>query len=193
MVESVFGESDGCLRTVCEFPGDLHGCRQHSVLFDAQRHQSDSLRFLSREGATSEEVVLRLGHPREKRPTHGCVVAGCHPEASVPVDDPRGARHDRHVGEDSSNQTRTDRGAVNGRDDGLRTFDDVSHEISGFSKHSSPEGVVGDHAFDQIEASASRERLAGTIQKNYGIARDEADRQVKDWEKSRDKAADSLI
>lgn len=31
--------------------------------------------------------------------------------------------------------------------------------------------------------NGSREKLAGTIQKNYGLARDEVDRQMKDWER----------
>lgn len=36
---------------------------------------------------------------------------------------------------------------------------------------------------DIAEIKGSRERLAGTIQKNYGIARDEVEKQLKDWEK----------
>jgi uncharacterized protein YjbJ (UPF0337 family) len=37
-----------------------------------------------------------------------------------------------------------------------------------------------DDEFHQMEGS--RDRLAGQIQDRYGVARDEADRQVRDWE-----------
>jgi len=35
---------------------------------------------------------------------------------------------------------------------------------------------------DIATINGSREKLAGTIQKNYGLARDEAEKQLKDWE-----------
>jgi uncharacterized protein YjbJ (UPF0337 family) len=41
-------------------------------------------------------------------------------------------------------------------------------------------GKLTDDQIDEIEGS--RDRLAGKIQESYGIGRDEADRQVKDWE-----------
>lgn len=42
----------------------------------------------------------------------------------------------------------------------------------------------GDLTDDQItQAEGSREKLVGKIQENYGIAKDEAEKQVKDWEK----------
>lgn len=37
---------------------------------------------------------------------------------------------------------------------------------------------------DQVsQAEGSREKLIGRIQENYGIAKDEAEKQVKEWEK----------
>lgn len=35
---------------------------------------------------------------------------------------------------------------------------------------------------DIAEINGSREKLAGKIQKNYGLARDEVEEQLKDWE-----------
>jgi uncharacterized protein YjbJ (UPF0337 family) len=37
-----------------------------------------------------------------------------------------------------------------------------------------------DDDFDQVEGK--RQELVGRVQERYGIARDEAERQVKDWE-----------
>ncbi len=34
------------------------------------------------------------------------------------------------------------------------------------------------------EVAGSREKLSGAIQKNYGVARDEADKQIATWEKT---------
>ena len=47
-------------------------------------------------------------------------------------------------------------------------------------------GKLTDDTLDQIDGS--REKLAGKIQENYGIARDEAEKQIKEWEKARDRA-----
>ena len=41
-------------------------------------------------------------------------------------------------------------------------------------------GKLTDDQIDQIDGN--RERLVGTIQENYGIARDAAEKQVKNWE-----------
>lgn len=41
-------------------------------------------------------------------------------------------------------------------------------------------GNLTDDHLDQIEGQ--REQLVGKIQQQYGISRDEADRQVRDWE-----------
>lgn len=41
-------------------------------------------------------------------------------------------------------------------------------------------GELTNDQIDQIEGD--REKLVGHIQENYGIARDEAEKQVKDWE-----------
>jgi uncharacterized protein YjbJ (UPF0337 family) len=41
-------------------------------------------------------------------------------------------------------------------------------------------GKLTDDELDQVEGR--REELVGRIQERYGIARDEADRQVRDWE-----------
>jgi uncharacterized protein YjbJ (UPF0337 family) len=41
-------------------------------------------------------------------------------------------------------------------------------------------GKLTDDEFDQI--AGNRDQLVGKIQERYGIAKDEADRQVKDWE-----------
>ena len=36
---------------------------------------------------------------------------------------------------------------------------------------------------DIAEINGSREKLSGKIQKNYGLARDEVEKQMKEWEK----------
>jgi uncharacterized protein YjbJ (UPF0337 family) len=41
--------------------------------------------------------------------------------------------------------------------------------------------LTNDH-LDQI--NGSREKLSGAIQKNYGIMREEAEKQMKEWEKT---------
>ena len=41
-------------------------------------------------------------------------------------------------------------------------------------------GKLTDDQFDQI--NGNREKLLGKIQENYGLARDEAEKQVKEWE-----------
>lgn len=38
------------------------------------------------------------------------------------------------------------------------------------------------------EVNGNREKLAGEIQKSYGIAREEAEKQIKEWEQNRKKA-----
>ncbi len=43
-------------------------------------------------------------------------------------------------------------------------------------------GKLTDDQFDQIEGS--RDKLIGIIQESYGVARDDAEKQVKEWEKS---------
>jgi uncharacterized protein YjbJ (UPF0337 family) len=43
-------------------------------------------------------------------------------------------------------------------------------------------GDLTDDDFDRIEGQ--RDQLVGRIQEQYGITRDEADRQVRDWESS---------
>lgn len=48
-------------------------------------------------------------------------------------------------------------------------------------------GKLTDDQLDQVEGN--RAQLAGAIQKSYGVARDEAEKQVKEWEKAQDKAA----
>lgn len=45
--------------------------------------------------------------------------------------------------------------------------------------------LTNDH-LDQI--NGSRENLSGALQKNYGIAREEAEKQMKEWEKTVAKA-----
>ncbi len=47
--------------------------------------------------------------------------------------------------------------------------------------------LTNDH-LDQIEGS--REKLAGVIQESYGIARQEAEKQIAEWEKTRVRAND---
>ena len=42
-------------------------------------------------------------------------------------------------------------------------------------------GKLTDDQWDQIEGN--RDKLVGSIQENYGVARDDADKQVTDWEK----------
>jgi len=44
-------------------------------------------------------------------------------------------------------------------------------------------GDLTDDAIDQIDGS--REKLVGKIQESQGVARDEAEKQVEEWEKSR--------
>jgi uncharacterized protein YjbJ (UPF0337 family) len=43
-------------------------------------------------------------------------------------------------------------------------------------------GKLTDHHLDTI--AGRRDQLVGHVQENYGIAEDEAERQVKDWERS---------
>ncbi len=45
-------------------------------------------------------------------------------------------------------------------------------------------GKLTDDTLTQVEGN--REKLVGVIQENYGIAREEAENQVTDWEKIRD-------
>ena len=46
--------------------------------------------------------------------------------------------------------------------------------------------LTNDH-LDEI--NGSRQRLSGAIQKAYGVAVDDADKQMKDWEESLNRAA----
>jgi uncharacterized protein YjbJ (UPF0337 family) len=48
-------------------------------------------------------------------------------------------------------------------------------------------GKLTDDELDRVEGR--RDQLAGAIQKRYGIAKDEAERQVKEFEKSCDQCA----
>jgi len=50
-------------------------------------------------------------------------------------------------------------------------------------------GKLTDDEVERIEGR--RDQLAGVIQKRYGIAKDEAERQVKEFEKSCDQCATS--
>ena len=44
---------------------------------------------------------------------------------------------------------------------------------------------------DQVDViSGKRDQLVGAVQETYGVARDEAERQVKDWEKHCDQDFD---
>jgi uncharacterized protein YjbJ (UPF0337 family) len=43
-------------------------------------------------------------------------------------------------------------------------------------------GDLTDDDFDRMEGK--RDQLVGRVQEQYGISRDEADRQVRDWESS---------
>lgn len=49
--------------------------------------------------------------------------------------------------------------------------------------------LTNDHLV-QIEGSSKK--LAGTLQENYGIAQEAAEKQISDWEIARKKAADKL-
>ncbi len=42
-------------------------------------------------------------------------------------------------------------------------------------------GKLTDDQFDQI--AGNREKLIGSIQESYGVAKDAAEKQVKEWEK----------
>lgn len=44
-------------------------------------------------------------------------------------------------------------------------------------------GKLTDNALDQI--NGDRNKLLGAIQENYGVAREEAEEQLRKWEKSR--------
>jgi uncharacterized protein YjbJ (UPF0337 family) len=52
------------------------------------------------------------------------------------------------------------------------------HQLKGSAK--AQWGKLTDDELDLVEGR--REELVGRIQEKYGIARDEADRQVRDWE-----------
>lgn len=47
-------------------------------------------------------------------------------------------------------------------------------------------GKLTDDDLDQI--AGKRDQLLGTLQKRYGYARDEAERELKEWEHRRDSA-----
>ncbi len=51
-------------------------------------------------------------------------------------------------------------------------------------------GKLTDDHLTQIKGS--REKLAGAIQENYGIAREEAKKQVEDWEMSHKNTTEKL-
>lgn len=46
-------------------------------------------------------------------------------------------------------------------------------------------GKLTNDELDQIEGN--RERLVGSIQKSYGVARDEAAKQVDEWERAQER------
>jgi len=48
-------------------------------------------------------------------------------------------------------------------------------------------GKLTDDQVDQAEGN--REKFIGLIQENYGVVRDEAEKQVKEWEDAMNKAA----
>jgi uncharacterized protein YjbJ (UPF0337 family) len=50
-------------------------------------------------------------------------------------------------------------------------------------------GKLTDDQLDVI--GGRRERLLGVLQESYGIAKDEAERQVRDWEKTSDREFDA--
>lgn len=51
-------------------------------------------------------------------------------------------------------------------------------------------GKLTNDQLDQIEGN--REKLAGLIQKNYGVAVDEAEKQISAWEKTRKDASKNV-
>lgn len=47
---------------------------------------------------------------------------------------------------------------------------------------------------DQLDVIAGRrEQLVGIVQESYGIAKDEAERQVRDWETANEEAFDKAV
>jgi uncharacterized protein YjbJ (UPF0337 family) len=52
-------------------------------------------------------------------------------------------------------------------------------------------GKLTDDRLDVI--AGKREALLGVLQESYGIARDEAERQLRDWEKRHEREFDALV
>lgn len=44
-----------------------------------------------------------------------------------------------------------------------------------------------------MQLKGSREKLTGTIQENYGVVRADAEKQVAEWEKSREDTSKTLL
>ena len=52
-------------------------------------------------------------------------------------------------------------------------------------------GKLTDDQLDVI--GGRREQLLGVLQESYGIAKDEAERQIRDWEKRNERAFDAAV
>lgn len=52
-------------------------------------------------------------------------------------------------------------------------------------------GKLTDDQLDVI--NGKREHLVGVLQESYGIAKDEAERQIKDWEKLNEREFDAAV
>lgn len=61
--------------------------------------------------------------------------------------------------------------------------DQISGEWKKFKGYAKEQwGKLTDDQLTRVEGS--RDKLAGEIQKSYGVAREEAEEQVREWEKS---------
>ena len=128
---------------------------------DAERDEPDALRLLAAHRLAGEEVVLGLRHPAEERPDDRRVVAGGDTDPRMAVDDAHGTGGDRHVGEETDDETGADGNAVHRGDDGPPAVDDVVDQISSLTEHSGPCVEVPDDLLDQAEVTTRGEGAAG--------------------------------
>src|SRR5581483_10082702 len=133
VVERVLGPPQRALCAGGERHRHLERLGPHLVVLDAQRHQPDALGLLAAERLARQEVVLRLGHPAQQRPTDRGMVAGGDPEAGMAIDDARRPPAHRHIGEQGGDEAGPNGRAVDGRDDRLRAVDDVEHDVARFT------------------------------------------------------------
>ena len=78
-------------------------------------------------------------------------------------------------------QLQADAFSTNGKKGAAMNWDRIEGNWKQFAGKAKEQwGKLTDDELDKV--AGRREQLAGKIQESYGISRDEAERQVKDWE-----------